>query len=264
MEVFIRRPLIEETIPSREAADMDTILYYKVEEKDEVIMYQIDFETPMAVHFIGIGGISMSGLAEILIREGFSVSGSDTKQTALTKRLESLGARIFYEQRAENIGEDVQLAVYTAAVHEDNPEYAQAVALQLPILSRAQLLGQMMKNYGHALAIAGTHGKTTTTSMVTEILLAEGLDPTVSVGGILHSIGGNIRVGGKELFVTEACEYTNSFLSFFPTMEIILNIEADHLDFFKDLEDIRRSFREFARRLPEDGLLILDGNIAAP
>ena len=244
--------------------DSNIILYYKVEEKDEDIMYQIDFETPMAVHFIGIGGISMSGLAEILIKEGFSVSGSDTRPTGLTEHLEGLGARIYYEQKAENIGEDIKLAVYTAAVHKDNPEYAQAVRMQIPILSRAPLLGQMMKNYSHALAIAGTHGKTTTTSMVTEILLAEGLDPTVSVGGILHSIGGNIRVGGKELFVTEACEYTNSFLSFFPTMEVILNIEADHLDFFKDLDDIRRSFRAFAQRLPKDGLLILDGNIDAP
>ncbi len=227
-------------------------------------MYQIDFGKPMPVHFIGIGGISMSGLAEILMREGFLVSGSDTGRTALTEHLESCGAKIYYGQRAENIGEEVRLAVYTAAVHPDNPEYAEAVRRQTPIISRAQLLGQMMKNYGHALAIAGTHGKTTTTSMITEILLAEGLDPTVSVGGILHSIGGNIRVGGQELFVTEACEYTNSFLEFYPTMEVILNIEADHLDFFKDLEDIRRSFRRFAEKLPEDGLLVMDGNIASP
>ena len=129
------------------------------------------------------------------------------------------------------------------------------------MVSRAELLGQMMRNYRNALAVAGTHGKTTTTSMITEILLAGGMDPTVSVGGILHSIGGNIRVGGRGLFVTEACEYTNSFLSFFPTMEVILNIEADHLDFFKDLEDIRHSFRLFAEKLPEDGLLIIDGRI---
>lgn len=131
-----------------------------------------------------------------------------------------------------------------------------------PCLAGRSWLGQMMKNYRHALAIAGTHGKTTTTSMVTEILLAADMDPTISVGGILHSIGGNIRVGGRDLFVTEACEYTNSFLSFFPTMEVILNIEADHLDFFKDLEDIRHSFRLFAEKLPQDGLLIIDSRIA--
>ena len=186
MEVFIRLPLTERKKQSAQSGstkygvkrpfDSNIILYYKVEEKDEDIMYQIDFETPMAVHFIGIGGISMSGLAEILIKEGFSVSGSDTRPTGLTEHLEGLGARIYYEQKAENIGEDIKLAVYTAAVHKDNPEYAQAVRMQIPILSRAQLLGQMMKNYSHALAIAGTHGKTTTTSMVTEILLAEGLD----------------------------------------------------------------------------------------
>lgn len=129
------------------------------------------------------------------------------------------------------------------------------------MLSRAELLGQMMKNYRQAVAVAGTHGKTTTTSMLTEILLAAETDPTISVGGILHSIGGNIRVGGSELFVTEACEYTNSFLSFYPTIEVILNIEADHLDFFKDLADIRHSFRLFAENLPAEGLLIINSDI---
>ena len=203
----------------------------------------------------------MSGLAEILLREGFSVSGSDAHESGLTDHLESRGARIFYGQRAENIGDDIDLAVYTAAIHPDNPEYQEVKRRGIPMLSRAELLGQMMRNYRHALAVAGTHGKTTTTSMVTEILLASHMDPTVSVGGILHSIGRNIRVGGQELFVTEACEYTNSFLEFFPTIEVILNIEADHLDFFKDLDDIRQSFRKFAKRLPKEGLLILDGAI---
>lgn len=224
-------------------------------------MYQIDFKKPLAVHFIGIGGISMSGLAEILLQEGFTVSGSDSKKTPLTEHLEAAGARIFYGQRAENITDEIQLAVYTAAVHEDNPEYKMAVEKKIPMLSRAELLGQMMKNYGQAVAVAGTHGKTTTTSMLTEILLAADADPTISVGGILHSIGGNIRVGSADLFVTEACEYTNSFLSFFPTVEIILNIEADHLDFFKDLDDIRCSFRKFAEKLPEDGVLIINSDI---
>lgn len=233
-------------------------------EKDGIIMYQIDFEKPLPVYFIGIGGISMSGLAEILMREGFLVSGSDAHESELTRHLESQGARIFYGHRAENLPEDAGLVVYTAAIHPDNPEYGEAVRRGIPMLSRATLLGQMMRNYRHALAIAGTHGKTTTTSMVAEILLAAGLDPTISVGGILPSIGGNIRVGGQELFVTEACEYTNSFLEFFPTMGVILNIEADHLDFFKDLEDIRHSFREFAKRIPGEGLLILDGAISCP
>lgn len=224
-------------------------------------MYQIDFGKPQAIHFIGIGGISMSGLAEILLQEGFCVTGSDAQESALTMGLKAAGARVFYGQRAENIGDETEVVVYTAAVHPDNPEYAEAVRRGLPMMSRAELLGQMMKNYREAVAIAGTHGKTTTTSMVTEILLAARMDPTVSVGGILPSIGGNIRTGGSRLFVTEACEYTNSFLSFFPTMEVILNIEADHLDFFKDLEDIRRSFRLFAQKLPKEGLLVINSDI---
>ena len=150
---------------------------------------------------------------------------------------------------------------YTAAIHQDNPEYQKAMEKGVPMVSRAELLGQMMKNYRQALAVAGTHGKTTTTSMITEILLMADTDPTISVGGILPSIGGNIRVGGQELFVTEACEYTNSFLAFFPTMEVILNIEADHLDFFKDLADIRHSFRRFAEKLPAEGVLVIDNSI---
>ena len=149
-------------------------------------MYQIDFGKPQAVHFIGIGGISMSGLAEILLREGFAVSGSDARESALTHHLEQAGASVYYGQRAENLSDQVDVAVYTAAVHPDNPEYAEAVRRGLPMMSRAELLGQMMKNYKEAAAIAGTHGKTTTTSMVTEILLAADTDPTISVGGILH------------------------------------------------------------------------------
>ena len=210
-------------------------------------MYQIDFKKPLAIHFIGIGGISMSGLAEILMKEGFRVSGSDTLESELTDRLAAAGAGIFYGQRTENITDDIDLVVYTAAVHPANPEYAEAVRRQIPMISRADLLGQMMRNYEQAVAVSGTHGKTTTTSMLTEILLTAKKDPTVTVGGILHSIGGNIRVGGSEIFLTEACEYTNSFLSFNPTMEVILNVEADHLDFFKDIDDIRHSFQQIGR-----------------
>ena len=224
-------------------------------------MYQIDFKKPEHIHFIGIGGISMSGLAEILMDEDFTVSGSDSRKSELTEHLEARGAEIFYGQRASNIRDGIHVVVYTAAVHPDNPEYAEAVNRGLPILSRAELLGQMMKNYKYAAGISGTHGKTTTTSMVTEILLAADADPTISVGGILNSIGGNIRVGGSGLFVTEACEYTNSFLSFFPNMEVILNIEEDHLDFFKDINDIRHSFRLFAEKLPKDGLLVINSDI---
>lgn len=224
-------------------------------------MYQIDFNKPEHIHFIGIGGISMSGLAEILLDEGFAVSGSDAKKTPLTEHLEGMGAEVFYGQRASNIIDGIDCAVYTAAIHPDNPEFKEAKRQEIPMLSRAELLGQMMRNYRNAIAVAGTHGKTTTTSMATEVLLAAETDPTVTVGGILKSIGGNIRVGGPEFFVMEACEYTDSFLSFFPTVEIILNIEEDHLDYFKDINQIRRSFREFVKRMPENGVVIINSDI---
>ncbi len=224
-------------------------------------MYEIDFNRPEKVHFIGIGGISMSGLAEILMEEGFQVSGSDSHKSELTEHLEAKGAQIYYGQRSSNIEEGIHVAVYTAAVHPDNPEFIAVKEKGIPMLTRAELLGQMMRNYQYAVGIAGTHGKTTTTSMVTEILLAADMDPTISVGGILRSIGGNIRVGGSQLFVTEACEYTNSFLSFFPNMEIILNVEEDHLDFFKDIREIRQSFHKFAMKLPSDGFLVISRDI---
>ncbi len=224
-------------------------------------MYKIDFEHPIHIHFIGIGGISMSGLAEILLKEGFTVSGSDTKESPLTKKLESEGAHIIYGQKAENITPGIGCVVYTAAISRGNPELIEAAAQMIPMLTRAELLGQLMKNYDTPIAVSGTHGKTTTTSMISHILLEADLDPTISVGGILKAIGGNIRVGNSGTFITEACEYTNSFLNFFPKISVILNIEEDHLDFFKDLEDIRHSFRQFTSLLPEDGTLVINGEI---
>ena len=226
-----------------------------------VIMYKIDFNQPCHIHFIGIGGISMSGLAEILLEEGFTVSGSDNKESALTDHLSQNGATVFYGQKASNIIDGIDLVVYTAAIHEDNEEFAEAKRRNLPMLSRAELLGQLMTNYKTPVAISGTHGKTTTTSMLSHIALAADLDPTISVGGILKAIEGNIRVGGPDLFITEACEYTNSFLHFFPKIGIILNVDADHLDFFKDLDDIRNSFHLFAKLLPENGTLVINGDI---
>jgi UDP-N-acetylmuramate--alanine ligase len=183
-------------------------------------MYKIDFKKPLHVHFIGIGGISMSGLAEILLGEHFTISGSDSKPSTLTERLVSLGATIFYPQKASNIIDGIDVVVYTAAIHEDNPEFAEAKRQNLPMLSRAELLGQLMTNYETPIAISGTHGKTTTTSMLSHILLEAETDPTISVGGILNAIGGNIRVGGSDIFVTEACEYTNSFLNFLPKISV--------------------------------------------
>ncbi len=224
-------------------------------------MYKIDFKKPIHLHFIGIGGISMSGLAEILLQENFRISGSDAKSSELTEKLERLGAEISFGQRAGNITEGIGAVVDTAAIHPDNPELKAAVDRGIPTLTRAELLGQIMGNYGESIAISGTHGKTTTTSMVTQMLLGAGTDPTVSVGGILDSIGGNIRVGNSGFFLTEACEYTNSFLNFYPKYALILNIEEDHLDFFKDLAEIRQSFRRFAGNVPPEGTLILNGEI---
>ena len=224
-------------------------------------MYNIDFSKPVKVYFVGIGGISMSGLATILKREGFDVSGSDRAPSEVTDLLEKEGIKVFYGQKAENITDDIEVAVFTAAIHPDNPEYVEIKRLQIPSLTRAQLVGQLMKNYKTSVAISGTHGKTTTTSMISEILMAQETDPTITVGGMLPSIGGNIRVGGRTYFVTEACEYTNSFLDFFPDIALILNIEEDHLDFFKDLDDIRASFKKFASLLPEDGTLIINSGI---
>ena len=224
-------------------------------------MYHIDFHTPVHVYFMGIGGISMSGLARILLANGFTVSGSDSKQSELTDGLAALGIHVDIGQKAENIHKGIDLVVYTAAIHPDNPEFVAAREAGIPMLTRAELLGEIMTNYKVAIGVSGTHGKTTTTSMVTEMLVAGGLDPTVSVGGILPSIGGNLRLGESGNFITEACEYTNSFLSFAPTMEIILNIEEDHMDFFKDLADIRNSFHRFAKLLPMNGLLVINGDI---
>ena len=227
-------------------------------------MYKINFEKPIHIHFIGIGGISMSGLAEILLKEGFTVSGSDNKASALTEQLEQNGAKVYIGQRASNITDDIDLVVYTAAIHPDNAEWKAASDAGIPMLTRAQFLGQLMDNYAKSIAVSGTHGKTTTTSMISHILLAADSDPTISVGGMLDAIGGNIRVGGSDVFLTEACEYTNSFLNFHPKYSIILNIEEDHMDFFKDINDIRNSFHKFAQNTAADGILFLNAAIDHP
>ena len=221
----------------------------------------INFNTPCHVYFIGIGGISMSGLASILLSKGFKVSGSDRAKSELTTDLEASGARIFYGQESSHITKDVDLIVYTAAVRAGNPEFDFMMTSDIPHMTRAEFLGQLMKIYNTPIAISGTHGKTTTTSMLSEILLNNDCDPTLSNGGVIQSIGSNIRIGGPDYFVFEACEYTNSFLSFFPKISIILNVEEDHLDFFKDINDIRNSFAHFAAILPEDGLLVINGEI---
>ena len=224
-------------------------------------MCKIDFNKPCHMHFIGIGGISMSGLAEILLGAGFKISGSDSKESELTDHLTALGARVDYPQTAENITNDIDVIVYTAAIREDNPELQAAKASGKPMMTRAQLLGQIMANYENSIAVSGTHGKTTTTSMISQILLETNEIPTISVGGILEAIHSNVHVGNSDRFITEACEYTNSFHEFYPKFNIILNVEADHLDFFKDLEDVRRSFRRVAENTSEKGVLIINKDI---
>ena len=224
-------------------------------------MYQIDFHHPIHIHFIGIGGISMSGLAELLLTQGFVVSGSDAKASALTDALDKKGAHIQIGQRAENLIPAPALVVYTAAIHADNPEFAAAKEACIPMLTRAELLGQVMKCYRTSIAVSGTHGKTTTTSMISSILLHADADPTISIGGILKETGSNFRIGHSDIFLTEACEYTNSFLSFFPHIGIILNVEEDHMDFFHNIEEIRESFHRFASLLPADGVLIIHAEI---
>lgn len=221
----------------------------------------IDFNHPAHIYFIGIGGANMSSLASILMRKGFKVSGSDMVKSANTERLEKEGALIRYGQTEPYITGEEDIVVYNAAIKEDNPDRAAAAGKGLTLMTRAEFLGELMRNYKIPVGISGTHGKTSTTNMISEILMKAGYDPTLSLGGVLPSINSTARDGGLDYFVFEACEYTNSFLSFFPKIEVILNIEEDHLDFFKDLSDIRNSFRKFAQRLPEDGTLVINSEI---
>ncbi len=224
--------------------------------KEELIQW---IRTPRgSAYFCGIGGISMSGLAELLLNRGFAVAGSDRSDSELIDHLSELGAEIYIPQRAENLDTgNFGLFIYTAAIAPEHPEMQRAKELGIPIVSRADFLGAVMSLYPCSIAVSGTHGKTTTTSMLAEILMAAEKDPTVSLGGILPSMGGNFRIGGENCFLLEACEYKNSFFSFIPTIGLILNIDADHLDFFKDLEDIRASFKVFASQIPPEGELVI-------
>jgi len=207
------------------------------------------------VHCIGIGGIGLSAIAEILIDRGYIVSGSDVKPSELTAHLASLGATIYYAHAARNI-KGADLVVYSAAVSKENPEIMAAEVGKIETASRAAVLGALMDDYSTSIAISGTHGKTTTTSMVSLILRAANLNPTILVGGTLPDINGNVEVGKGDYFVTEACEYMDSFLSLRPRIEIILNIDSDHLDYFKDIDHIANSFERFADLVPEDGLVV--------
>ena len=201
-------------------------------------------------HLVGIGGVSMAPLAEVLHGMGLVITGSDSRQSATVEHLQSLGITVHIGHSAENL-EDAQLVIRTAAVHDDNPEISGARARGIPVFERAQAWGAIMRSYKNALCISGTHGKTTTTSMCTHIIMAAQMDPTVMIGGTLPLLGAGHRVGHGDTIILESCEYCNSFLSFFPTIAVILNVDADHLDFFKDLADVEKSFRAFADLVPE-------------
>ena len=209
-------------------------------------------------HLVGIGGVSMAPLAEVLHGMGMAITGSDMRESGTVEHLRALGIPVAIGHRRENV-EGAELVIRTAAVHDANPEIAAAREAGIPVFERAQAWGAIMRSYKNALCIAGTHGKTTTTSMCTHIIMAAGLDPTVMIGGTLPLLGAGHRVGKGDTIILESCEYCNSFLSFSPTVAVILNIEADHLDFFKDLEDVERSFRAFADLVPPDGRIIANG-----
>ena len=209
-------------------------------------------------HLVGIGGVSMSSLAEVLKGMGITVTGSDINEGNNVEALRAHGFTVRIGHRAENIDGDVDFLVRTAAAHDDNPEIVAAHARGIPVFERTQAWGAISKDYRNALCIAGTHGKTTTTSMCTHINMAADRDPTVMIGGTLPLLHSGHRVGRGNTIIMEACEYYNSFLSFHPTIAVILNIEADHLDFFKDIEDIKASFRAFAERVPVDGSVIVN------
>lgn len=215
----------------------------------------MDLKQHKHIHCVGIGGIGLSAIAEILLSRGYAVSGSDIKESAVTAHLESLGARIFFSHDAANLG-DTDLLIYSAAVSGENPEMAAAKEKGISVMSRAEALGAVMADYALSVAVSGTHGKTTTTSMISLILEHDGLSPTILVGGILSELKGNVKVGASEYFVTEACEYMDSFLSLKPRGEVILNIDSDHLDYFRDIEHIAESFGTFARLVPPEGFIV--------
>ena len=214
----------------------------------------IDRKLP--IHLVGIGGVSMSALAQMLLHLGAPVSGSDRDDTEITRRLKEQGAVVYQGHRAEQLG-DAKLVIRTSAIKDDNPEIQAARERGIPIWERAQAWGMLMTAYRQVLCIAGTHGKTTTTSMMSCIALAAQADPTIMVGTYLPAIGGTLRIGAKDLFIAESCEYCNSFLNFPPTIAVVLNVEEDHLDFFSGLSDIVASFRAFCLKTPEQGGVVV-------
>lgn len=217
------------------------------------------------IHMRGIGGTSMSGIAEMLKHWGFHVTGSDDNSSELTDKLIEKGITVTIGYDLENVAKS-NLVVYTAAIKPDDPELVKAQELNIPIAERAEFLGEITKAFENTICVSGTHGKTTTTSMISLCFMEAGLDPTVQVGAILKQLEGNSRIGNSEYFILEACEYVESFLNFHPKAEVILNIDNDHLDYFKTFDNIKLAFQKYAELLPEDGLLVVnadDPNCAA-
>ncbi len=219
----------------------------------------IDMSSIRRVHFIGIGGVSVSAIAEILHTKGYEISGSDMASSATTDSLKTKGFDIYIGHASENI-KGADLIVYTAAASDDNPELTEASKLGIPCLSRAEMLGQLMLDYPFSIAISGTHGKTSTTSMVTRLFNDSLHDPTALVGGFFKDIQSNVKIGSSDYFITEACEYKESFLSFYPQIGVILNIDEDHLDYYRDLDHIISAFVKFTENIHESGLLIINGD----
>ena len=211
------------------------------------------------IHMIGIGGSSMSGLAEMLIEQGYRVTGSDRDEGYLIHHVREAGGTVMIGQKAENV-HGADLVIYSAAIAKDNPERAEADRLGIPSLERAYLLGQLMEGYPKAVGICGAHGKTTVTSMLSQILLENGKDPSIHIGGRLDAIGGSVRIGHSGIFVAEACEFNRSFLQISPTVAVVLNIDADHLDCYKDIDEIEETFGRFLSALPKDGIAIGNGD----
>ncbi len=223
----------------------------------------IDFTKPCNVHFIGIGGISMSGLASILHDNGYTVTGSDISNSERVRILKENGIPIVIGHSKDTITDDIDMVVYTVAVKSDNEELAEANKKGIKVVDRATLLGAIMDNYKHSIAVSGTHGKTTTTSMMSHILIDSKANPTILVGGILPIINGNYKVGDNDYMITEACEYYDSFLKFYPEVAIILNMEEDHLDYFGTFENIHKSFVNFSNNIKDNGLLCLDYDLVS-
>ena len=220
----------------------------------------LEFMKPgVRVHLAGIGGVSMCPLAEVLRGMGLVVQGSDMNESPTVQHLRSLGIHVDIGHSAENL-RNCDLVVRTAAIRNENQEIAGAIARGIPVYERAEAWGAIMRQYENALCISGTHGKTTTTSMATHIFMAAQADPTVMIGGTLPLLGAGYRVGEGDTIILESCEYCNSFHSFFPTVAVILNVEADHLDFFRDLEDVENSFRKFASLVPANGFVIANAD----